>query len=202
MKKFFLHIFLVGILGMLTVSCNDTEMVEYLDTNTTQVMFSLGMDSPVTRTRADKATDNTWGSDYSPSDGGDAYDNRINPDQLYVKITHGGKTYDVKKILKWQDKTNASLHTFVGEVDIDLKGQTKRMENAKIEVFANWNPDAENGGVFSQGADYIPMWGVQTATITLAPGKRETLKTIYLLRAMAKIQVSLGEEMADRKSVV
>lgn len=191
MKKFFLHILLVGVLGMLAVSCSDEFDSLGLDSNKTQVVFSIGMDSPIARSRA------AWGEGYNPSDGGDAYDNRINPDQLYVKITHGGQTYDVKKILKWQDGKNLSSHTFVGEVDIDLKGQTKTMENARIEVFANWNPDAENGNVFSQGADYIPMWGVQTADITLAPGKREELQTIYLLRAMAKLQVCLTEEMAS-----
>ena len=191
MKKFFLYILLVGVLGMLAVSCSDEFDSLGLDSNKTQVVFSIGMDSPIARSRA------AWGEEYNPSDGGDAYDNRINPDQLYVKITHGGQIYDVKKILKWQDGKNLSSHTFVGEVDIDLKGQTKTMENARIEVFANWNPDAENGNVFSQGADYIPMWGVQTADITLAPGKREELQTIYLLRAMAKLQVCLTEEMAS-----
>lgn len=189
MKKFFLHILLVGVLGMLAVSCSDEFDSLGLDSNKTQVVFSIGMDSPIARSRA------AWGEGYNPSDGGDAYDNRINPDQLYVKITHGGQTYDVKKILKWQDGKNLSSHTFVGEVDIDLKGQEKDMAGARIEVFANWNPDAENGNVFSQGADYIPMWGVQTADITLAPGKREELSTISLIRAMAKLQVNLTKEM-------
>ena len=192
MKKNIFKSLFMSVLCILAVSCQDTDdFVNTLeiDSNKTQIMFSVGMDSPIARSRA------TWGEDYDPSDGGDTYDNSINPSQLYVKITHGGQTYDVVKILKWQDKNNASSHTFVGEVDIDLKGQTKTMENAKIEVFANWNPDAENGDEFSQGADYIPMWGVQTATITLAPGKRETLSSIYLLRAMAKLQVNLNKEM-------
>ena len=192
MKKNIFKSLFMSVLCILAVSCQDTDdFVNTLeiDSNKTQIMFSVGMDSPIARSRG------TWGEDYNPSDGGDTYDNSINPSQLYVKITHGGQTYDVVKILKWQDKNNASSHTFVGEVDIDLKGQTKTMENAKIEVFANWNPDAENGDEFSQGADYIPMWGVQTATITLAPGKRETLSSIYLLRAMAKLQVNLNKDM-------
>ena len=193
MKKNIFKSLFMSVLCILAVSCQDTDdFVNTLeiDSNKTQIMFSVGMDSPIARSRA------TWGEDYDPSDGGDTYDNSINPSQLYVKITYEGQTYDVKKILKWQDKNNASSHTFVGEVDIDLKGQTKTMVDAKIEVFANWNPDAENGDVFSQNADYIPMWGVQTATITLAPGKRETLRSsIYLLRAMAKLQVNLNKEM-------
>ena len=93
MKKFFLYILLVGVLGMLAVSCSDEFDSLGLDSNKTQVVFSIGMDSPIARSRA------AWGEEYNPSDGGDAYDNRINPDQLYVKITHGGQTYDVKKIL-------------------------------------------------------------------------------------------------------
>lgn len=192
MKKNIFKSLFMSVLCILAVSCEDTDdFVNTLeiDSNKTQIMFSIGMDSPIARSRA------TWGEDYNPSDGGDAYDNRINPDQLYVKITYGGQTYDVKKILKWQDKDNLSSHTFVGEVDIDLKGQTKTMNDARIEVFANWNPEANNGDVFGQNAEYIPMWGVQTATITLAPGKRETLNTISLIRAMAKLQVNLTKEM-------
>ena len=190
MKKNIFKSLFMSVLCILAVSCEDTDdFVNTLDTNKTQIMFSIGMDSPIARSGA------TWGGDYDPSDGGDAYDNRINPDQLYVKITHEGQTYDVEKILKWQDKDNLSSHTFVGEVDIDLKGQTKTMKNARIEVFANWNPEADNGDVFGQNAEYIPMWGVQTATITLAPGKRETLNTISLIRAMAKLQVNLTKQM-------
>ena len=194
MKKNILKSLFMSVLCILAVSCQDTDdFVNTLEmeSNKAQVMFSIGMDSPVARSRA------SWGEDYSPSDGGDAYDNRINPDQLYVKISHGGKTYQVTKILKWQDKNNISSHTFIGEVEIDLKaGESKTMEDARIEVYANWNPDAAtNAGVFNQDAEYIPMWGVQTADITLAKGKRETLNTIYLLRAMAKLQVNLTDEM-------
>ena len=75
MKKCFLHILLVGVLGMLAVSCSDEYDSMGLDSRQAQVVFSVAMDTPVSRSRT--AEDNTWGSQYDPSSPGDAYDNRI-----------------------------------------------------------------------------------------------------------------------------
>ena len=73
MKKCFLHILLVGVLGMLAVSCSDEYDSMGLDSRQAQVVFSVAMDTPVSRSRA-AANDNTWGSDYAPSNAGDAYE--------------------------------------------------------------------------------------------------------------------------------
>ena len=43
----------------------------------------------------------------------------------------------------------------------------------------------------------IPMWGVQSGSWTLAQGVRTDVGTVELLRAMAKIKVSLNDDMYD-----
>ena len=190
MKKFFLHIFLVGVLGMLTVSCNDTEMVEYLDTNVAQVVFSVAMDSPVTRTRA--AEDKTWGDNYDPSDPGTAKDNRIDIDQLIVKIVDGDTEYEIIDIMKWKSGDNS--YKFVGVVkDVN---EAITLDNAKVYVYANMGNGSKPAETFNQNAPFIPMWGVKNVSLNFVPGKREDAGQISLLRAMAKLEVKLGGEMA------
>ena len=100
MKKYFLHILLVGVLGMLAVSCSDEYDSMGLDSRQAQVVFSVAMDTPVSRSRAAGDDDETWG-DYTPSNVGDVYDNRIDINQFIVKIVDGsGKPYMIKDIVK------------------------------------------------------------------------------------------------------
>lgn len=182
---------------MLAASCQDTEFVETLDSSKAQVMFSVAMDSPAARSRA------TWGDDYTPSDLGDEYDNRIDLDQFIVKIEAGGKTYNVTDIIKWKEgETNE--YKFVGIVK-NQNGENVgkvNLSKAKISVYANMGNDANANFAtmtFNQDAENIPMWGALTVeNLEFAPGKRTNVDDIYLLRAMAKFQVTLGEDAIEK----
>ena len=192
MKKCFLHILLVGVLGMLAVSCSDEYDSMGLDSRQAQVVFSVAMDTPVSRSRA--AEDNTWGSQYDPSSPGDAYDNRIDINQFIVKIQDGEKEYKIKDIIKWKADGAENVYKFVGVVEgID---QSTPLSNPKVYVYANMGATtpAED---FRQDAANIPMWGVKNIgkQLTFAPGTRVDLEEISLLRAMAKLEVSLNDEM-------
>ena len=175
---------------MLAASCQDTnEFEQTLDSSKAQVMFSVAMDSPMSRSRA-----LTWGDDYTPDHIGDLYDNRIDANQLVVKIEAGGKTYKVNDIVKKQ-VGEVNEYTFVGVVE-GIK-QTTTLSNAKVSVFANMGRNAEDL-TFAQDAEYIPMWGMRTENLKLTPGERAQLSAISLLRAMAKIEVSLNADMAKQ----
>lgn len=175
---------------MLAASCQDTnEFEQTLDSSKAQVMFSVAMDSPMSRSRA-----LTWGDDYTPDHIGDLYDNRIDANQLVVKIEAGGKTYKVNDIVKKQ-VGEVNEYTFVGVVE-GIK-QTTTLSDAKVSVFANMGHNAENL-TFAQNAEYIPMWGMRTENLKLTPGERVQLSKISLLRAMAKIEVSLNADMAKQ----
>lgn len=173
---------------MLAASCQDTDEFAQLDSRKAQVMFSVAMDSQMARSRT------TWG-DYTPSLKGDEYDNHIELNQLVVKIEAGGSPLYVKDIVKWKDG-EANEYKFVGIVE-DVDTETT-LTNVKISVFANMGTDGKKE-TFEQDAKNIPMWGMTTMTeLKLAPGTRNDdleKKPIYLLRAMAKLEVSLNSEM-------
>ena len=208
MKRWLLHIWMIGVLGMLTASCSQEADGLDLDTDgKVQVMFTIALDNPSAGSRA------TWGDNYDnnadnnyDSAIGDAFDNYINPNQFTVELTLGGKKYEVQNIAHWQ--TDDNVYEFVGEVGVDITSTTE-YEDAKIMVFANMSPATTLGSeIFTSnynvdsygivqnpnGVQYIPMWGVRTANISLTPGTRTDLTNedpIYLLRAMAKVEVAL-----------
>lgn len=184
---------------MLAASCQDTELAETLETTNAQVMFSLAMDSPSARSRS------TW-DDYKPTGLGNGtyYDNKIDYDQFIVKIEANGTTYNVIDIVKSKkgkpEEGKYNEYNFVGTVQtLDGKNVGNlELKNAKISVYVNMGKK-NISETFLQGAEYMPMFGFHTANLKFAPGKREEVKTpIYLLRAMAKIEVALTEELAEK----
>ena len=204
MKKWFLHILLlVGLFGMLTTSCSQDEGLEsQASDEKVQVMFTIALDGPSSaRSRA------TWGSEYD-DEIGDKFENSIDTDQLFVKLTIDTLTYDVENVASWKE-TNGAIneYKFVGEVDVTATSLT----GAKVMVFANMTPAQTIGGeTFNAdystfpgtGVEYIPMWGVHTITadegLSLTPGSRtELTEPIYLLRAMAKVEVNLNFNAED-----
>ena len=206
MKKWFLHIlFLAGLFGVLTTSCSQEDGLEpQASDETVQVMFTIALDGPSARSRA------TWGDNYDNNDTndydsaiGDDFDNYIDPDKFFVKLTLGTNTYDVKNIAYWQQPDpNKNIYEFVGEVEVNIS-QTTSYTDAKVMVYANMTPATTTGNeTFATdyntypgtGVKYIPMWGVQTiSNLSLTPGARNMLPDIYLLRAMAKVEVIMKD---------
>ena len=206
MKKWFLHIlFLAGLFGVLTTSCSQEDGLELSDEKV-QVMFTIALDDSSARSRA------TWGDNYDNNDTndydsaiGDDFDNYIDPDKFFVKLTLGTNTYDVKNIAYWQQPDpNKNIYEFVGEVEVNIS-QTTLYTNAKVMVYANMIPATEEKDKGKEtfatnydtypgtGVKYIPMWGVQTiSNLSLTPGARNMLPDIYLLRAMAKVEVIMA----------
>lgn len=214
MKKWFLHIlFLAGLFGVLTTSCSQEEGLDpQASDETVQVMFTIALDGPSARSRA------TWGDNYDNNDTndydsaiGDDFDNYIDPDKFFVKLTLGTNTYDVKNIAYWQQPDpNKNIYEFVGEVEVNIS-QTTSYPNAKVMVYANMTPATTTGNeTFATnyetypgtGVKYIPMWGVQTiSNLSLTPGARNMLPDIYLLRAMAKIEVIMAAEDCEIEDI-
>ena len=196
MKKWFLHIlFLAGLFGVLTTSCSQEEDDPTQECRKAQVIFTLALDGQSSGSRG------TW-EEYSPSDIGEGIDNRINPDQFHVQIIAEGKTYTVSNILTLPKGNN--VYEFMGEVSVEASAT-----NAKIMVYANMDsPTTPTFGTSytstnPYGVQYIPMWGVQTVSLSLSPGTRTTLtEPIYLLRAMAKVEINLTLKSKSSPPVV
>ncbi|MBR5612386.1 MAG: hypothetical protein IKW43_04485 [Bacteroidaceae bacterium] len=208
MKKWFLHILLLaGLFGMLTTSCSQEEDLEpqiQPSKEKVHVSFSIALDTPSARSRA------IWGDNYDndntndyPSEIGNDFENSINPEQFYVQIVLNGVTSDVLNVVYW--KTEAvNVYQFVGEVDVDINATTT-FTNAKVMVSANIGKKSNgtietsfgtqySGNLVGRGVEYIPMWGVtKIPSLSLVPGSQVDLGPIYLLRAMAKIEVTLDQ---------
>lgn len=169
------------------------------DGSTAQVAFTLKLDKAQPATRA-----TTWGDDYDRQPG-EGYENRI--DQLQVVLySKDNAAYPLHNL--WQETSatqegGQDTYTFVGSIDTN-DADSPRAGTYKIMVFANC-PDIDEGtdvGNLAYTYTYkgestapaIPMWGVTTAELTLAPGERQTLAGgIDLLRAVAKVEVLLQD---------
>ena len=176
---------------MLAASCQDTEIVETLEASQAQIVFPIALDSPSARSRS------SWDG-YTGLGNGNEYDSHIDFNQFIVQIEANGKTYPVTSIIKLEGGNK-----FVGIVDEEIKSAT--LQNAKISIFANMGKESV-AETFSQDAENIPMWGVKTVSkLEFAPGKREEVSDpVFMLRAMAKMEVALTPECAaeyDLKAV-
>lgn len=206
MKKWLSHIIYIAALAVVT-SCSSDLTGEPALSEKVNVTFTLAMNgsSPA------RSVDETWGDGYTPSEIGDDKDNLIDINGLQVLIYsvdgNGQLTYwkKVEQILTTQDPTNKNIYHFTGSLSI-VKKQIP--QTLRIMVFANCPNEIEGtelSGLQYQketsidyAAERIPMWGVATyADLKLLPGTSEDLGTIYLLRAMAKVEVTLDETIQD-----
>ena len=201
MKKWFLHILLLaGLFGVLTTSCSqEDDGLEMVTAGKEKVMvrFSIALNKSESRATWDTNDDGATGSEF---------DNRINPNQFFVTLTltdeeNQTQTYDVKNVVYWESD-NINVYEFVGEVEVNI-ASTTTYTNAQIKVYANMNVDQEkfeaNLDTYpGRGVQYIPMWGVETfQNLSLTPGEMNELSTIYLLRSMSKIEVTLKPSLVS-----
>lgn len=164
-----------------------------------QVTFTLAAGNAPTDTRA------TWGDDY-PNENGTAWESAIDPDDLQVLLYTTDNAYVARvENLVYFRNDDGVTYTYHGQLTASSDDLTPGTEY-KIMVFANCgiNNDTEtnistlaNTTFTRDGADYIPLWGVKTTTLALTPGTADNLGTIDLLRAMAKIEVTLSAALTD-----
>lgn len=112
-----------------------------------------------------------------------------------------GEVSNLKIIRNWNTESG-HVYEFIGE----LRDVVATELSCKFMVFANCSGQVSANTNLSQFTyEYlpnnfkdqkqgIPMWGVKKITTTLIPGKRTDLGTIYLLRAMAKVEVNMTDE--------
>lgn len=165
----------------------------------TQVLFSLSLKE---NTKAvTRAGSETW-NNYDPKDLGVEYDNYIDLDNVQMLLfeassgdyagTLGSLTYS---------KTGENKYEYIGTAPADIAvGDYKfvvlancadsglTVGTSKIADLDNltYNLFAESGN-----SEYIPMWGVLKASLTLVAGSRQEIGTIHLLRAVSKVTVKL-----------
>ena len=187
----------------LFTSCNNEVDEAAGNKKTRTVVFRLSVDDAVGSRAA-------WGDEngYVAGNADVPFDTRINLDGLQVVVYDANNTYvgKAESVLYWPVSGNQNDNTkeeyrFVG----DLSNLTlKEGDFYKFMVFANCanvGPTTEVGEHpydfkdIANETGYIPMWGVKQQPLT--GDELQDLEMIHLLRAAAKIEVALGEEMAD-----
>lgn len=201
-----LHIlfFLCGAL-LLPGGCITEEGGTPADADGAQVSFVLSLTDAGASTRA------TWEENYTSEDG-NAYENRIDPDDVQVILfnTSGVRVASVEILSYYPLNDGSADYRFIGSVtaedDALTAGQYKLMVFANCGTFA---ADSDLGSLFftyneanvKAESQLIPMWGVITPTLTLEKGKQQDLGTIDLLRAMAKIEINLAEAISETHTI-
>lgn len=153
-----------------------------------------------------------WGT-IDPNDPGTEFDNLLLPNQLKVFITDDqSNSLAEVTMLSLSGPSATGEREYIGFITGDDTFENVQSKGAKLHVIANAGNDLTdtNGEINSdksfeksgQGFDAIPMWGV--ATVQKKPfsemkkGERfEVQETIWLLRAMAKVEILLKEPIDD-----
>ena len=124
-------------------------------------------------------------------------------DSFYVKFIHGNDTLDVER--SYFSKSEPDKYKFVGKVYVE-DDEDRNLTGGKVIVYANVNEDdtdfnADLTNIPGKGVNYIPMWGVHTIKSSesfLPPSDTLHLQEpILLLRAMAKIELTLTDDMVN-----
>lgn len=207
MARLLKHTLMFALLLALACGCSSEEGAGgEVPANATQVSFILRLSDETKGTRA------AWSDEYLNDDGTE-YDKRINPDDLRVALYHtDGTTFaaNVNIVTYHELASQEGEYEFIGTVET-AAGTELSSGDYKIMVFANCkisdpiNVDTDLGQLsytysaeqVRQETQLIPMWGVTTAHLTLEKGKRDEAGTIDLLRAFAKVEILLNEEIRN-----
>lgn len=175
-----------------------------------RVSFVLALDSSENGplTKADETWDpGTYGVDFI----GDGFDNTILLEGLQIVFyTPDNRFYTKVDIEEWVnvDKDGnpvtgdhvSNLYQFSGTAWIEEEYVLDDTNKLKMMVFANYDQmidiDTDLSALtFDYDCGYIPMWGVQTVSVKSLVTEGMAKPVIYVLRAMAKVEVSLSDDL-------
>lgn len=153
-----------------------------------------------------------WGDDYI-SDIGIGFDNLLKRDEFRVVITDAAcravismpeNIYCIRTTV-----TDSIKYDFLGMIPKEDVAELRGYADAKIHVIANAgsldNPSVSDigdlrfvkSGKPGETLDAIPMWGVHTVNFTqLEGGRQYDAGAIWLLRAMAKVEIEIDKEIS------
>lgn len=154
-----------------------------------------------------------WGDGYF-SEAGVDFDNALIGNQFNVFITSSDGTLitTLRDLLyiETTDSGNNVVYSFSGEIPKDKVEDLKTYSNAKIHIVANCGSDISlsdalvfsHVGQPSETFTAIPMWGVETFNFTtLKPGYNDAGE-IWLLRAMAKVEIIIAAPPTGKENFI
>lgn len=197
--KFIQRVAFVIMLCMVMAACSDSDD-DAVGTEDVSVAFTLTV-ADATSTRAE----NDGWDDYSPAQDGILNENLVNTDDILIAIYDDkGNKVDIVEDLRVTKISDASGTGTMYAITGVWRNAKPNVERAKrLMVMANCNtsvwsdPSKLTYDLLSGERKYIPMWGVVKIPATLTLGKQNKLPDIQMLRAMAKVSVSLRTDMAE-----
>lgn len=170
-----------------------------------EIMFTVSLEGEQTRA--------SWNEDYE-SDTGVPFDYLINPDQLNVVVfaADGTRLGQVSDIYYWSTNENQTEFQFVGQMPVEFvehinsTGAENPIYRFMVLANCNENTSGDESSIYSQTQlnpanqeSAIPMWGVKVADVSsLLTDTSLDLGTISLLRAAAKVEVRLSDDLRER----
>lgn len=146
-----------------------------------------------------------WGDAYNPDPGND-FDNFLNGKQFHVVITDNNCEKEIAVVTNlFCAKTSVGgvvSYDFVGFVGSEFIDEIKAQAKCKLHIVANMGESVSLAGdpLFSlwgqpdEQFTAIPMWGVATIDFSgLGTETRFDLGDVYLLRAMAKVEIKKSD---------
>ena len=197
--KFIHRVAYIVMVVMMMAACSDSDD-DAVGMNDVSVAFTLTVaDAATTRGGENEGWDN-----YNPGQDGILNENSINTNDVVIAIydDKGNKVDDIEdlRVTKISDASGTGTMYAITGVWRNAK---QKVEKAKrVMVMANCNapawsdPSKLTYDLLPGERKYIPMWGVVAIPATLTLGKQNQLPNIQMLRAMAKVSVSLRTDMA------
>lgn len=201
-------------------ACTDSSSLDKV-----QVKFTIAMDNGNT-------TRSTWESISDDNkQTGNYYENTIEVGKLQVLVYNNSTQKYIGKVSNTsyirQEGTNNNTYDVLGDLPID-KSELKdgKTLDCMMVVLANYDSEVapttgdaitalqstytydhtnlQNTytGTTTDTKKYIPMWGVKHVSVSLTPGTNTDIGEIYMLRAMAKVVLTLDDAFAASYSIV
>lgn len=173
-----------------------------------KITFTIDMGGEtMSRSRAE-----TWGDNDYTKKSATVYENTIEQGRLQVLLySEDGNTFlgELQNVTYVRHAApDDNIYDVVGSISVAKVNLTNNKLNCKIVVLANYdtpvtnttqlsdiasNSFAYNAAGMADKTSYIPMYGVKTfrddEALKLFSGVRTDAKTIYMLRAMAKVRL-------------
>lgn len=201
--------YLLALAGVITcMACSDSAD-RASDDGYVRVVFQIYMPSSMVVTRA--GAEPASGTDDSAVDSLDDWEYAIDKSRLHVVFySQDGRAIGGVEHLVLLPTQKENEYQVTGSIKLDKLQMTNSGFSGKVMVYANMDGVDEQADFSEDNLNrltftyqpttphFIPMWGVkQLENIPFEAGKQYDIKTINLLRAEAKIHVSLRQDMID-----